>query len=85
MYFLAWIGIGLLTSWLTGKLLAAGGYGRIMDLAMAVAGGITGGSVMRFASSPEHGGLVYTSVAAILGAGFVAGINSYFGARKRLA
>jgi uncharacterized membrane protein YeaQ/YmgE (transglycosylase-associated protein family) len=85
MCLLAWVGIGLMTGWLTGKLLAAGGYGQIVDLAMAVAGGIAGGSVMRFASSPEHGGLAYTSIAATLGAGFVAGINSYLGARKRLA
>ena len=85
MYFLAWIGIGLISGWLTGKLLAQGGYGPIVDLAMAAAGAVTGGSVMRFASSPEHGGLIFTSVAAILGAGLVAGINSYFGVRKRLA
>jgi uncharacterized membrane protein YeaQ/YmgE (transglycosylase-associated protein family) len=85
MYFLAWIGIGLITGWLTGKLLAQGGYAPIVNLAMAAAGAITGGSVMRFASSLEHSGLMYTSVAAILGAGLVAGINSYFGVRKRLA
>lgn len=85
MYFLAWIGIGLVTGWLTGKLLAQGGYGLVVDLVIAAAGAIAGGAVMRSASLPVHTGLVYTSVAAILGAALVAGINSYFGVRKRLA
>ena len=85
MYFLSWIIIGLITGWLTGKLLTGGGYGPIVDILMGIAGAIGGGSLMRLASSPEHSGLVYTSIAAILGAALVAGIRACFSARKRYA
>jgi len=38
MYFLSWIIIGLITGWLTGKLLKEGGYGPIMNIVMGIAG-----------------------------------------------
>jgi uncharacterized membrane protein YeaQ/YmgE (transglycosylase-associated protein family) len=85
MYLLSWVIVGLITGWLTGKLVREGGYGPIVNVVMGVAGAVAGGFVARHASSPNHGGLVYTSFAAILGAAIVTWINAYASARKRYA
>ena len=85
MYFLSWIIIGLITGWLAGRLVREGGYGPIMNIVMAIAGAVAGGSLIQLAGSPAHRGLAYTSVAAILGAAILTGINVYFTARKRYA
>jgi uncharacterized membrane protein YeaQ/YmgE (transglycosylase-associated protein family) len=85
MYFLSWIIVGLITGWLTGKLVSEGGYGPIVNIVMGVAGAVAGGFVARLASSPNYSGLAYTNVAAILGAAIVTGINAYASGRKRYA
>jgi uncharacterized membrane protein YeaQ/YmgE (transglycosylase-associated protein family) len=85
MYFLSWIIVGLITGWLTGKLVSEGGYGPIVNIVMGVAGAVAGGFVARLASSPHYSGLAYTNVAAILGAAIVTGINAYASGRKRYA
>jgi len=75
MYFLSWIIVGLITGRLTGQLLGGGGYGPIVDIVMGVAAAISGGFIVRLASSPAHAGVVYTGLAAILGAAILTGIN----------
>jgi uncharacterized membrane protein YeaQ/YmgE (transglycosylase-associated protein family) len=52
---------------------------------MGVAGAVAAGFIARVASSPNHGGLAYTSFAALLGAAIVTGINAYATGRKRYA
>jgi uncharacterized membrane protein YeaQ/YmgE (transglycosylase-associated protein family) len=71
--------------WLTRKLLKEGGYGPIVDFVTCIAGAVVGGSIIRVASSPNQGGLAYTSFAAIVGAAIVTGINADASARKRYA
>ena len=85
MYFLAWIVIGSITGWFTGQLLEGGGYGPMMDTIMGLAGGVAGGFMMRLMSSPAHGGLVYTSVAALLGAGILTGLLGLVHGGRRYA
>ena len=85
MYFLSWIILGLITGWLTGRIVREGGYGPSVNIVMGVAGAVGGGSIMRLASSPVHGGVAYTSVAAILGAAILTAINAYASARRRYA
>jgi uncharacterized membrane protein YeaQ/YmgE (transglycosylase-associated protein family) len=85
MYFLSWVIVGLMTGWLTGKLVREGGYGPIVNIVMGVAGAVAAGFIARVASSPNHGGLAYTSFAALLGAAIVTGINAYATGRKRYA
>lgn len=85
MYFLSWVIVGLITGWLTGKLVREGGYGPIVNTVMGVGGAVAGGFVARLASAPNYRGLAYTTVAAILGAVIVEGINAHFTARKRYA
>jgi uncharacterized membrane protein YeaQ/YmgE (transglycosylase-associated protein family) len=85
MYILSWIVIGLVTGWLTGKLLIGNGYGPILDIVMGIAGAIGGGFIMRLASSPAHGGLAYTSLAALMGAAIMTATTAYANGRKRWA
>ncbi len=85
MYFLTWIVIGLVTGWLTGKLVVGNGYGPILDIVMGIAGAIGGGFIMRLASSPAHGGLAYTSLAALMGAAILTATTAYANGRKRWA
>jgi uncharacterized membrane protein YeaQ/YmgE (transglycosylase-associated protein family) len=85
MYFLSWVIVGLVTGWLTGKLVREGGYGPIVNIVMGIAGAVAAGFIARLASSPNYRGLAYTSFAAVLGAVIVTGINAYATGRKRYA
>jgi uncharacterized membrane protein YeaQ/YmgE (transglycosylase-associated protein family) len=85
MYLLAWITIGLVTSWLTRKALAERGYGPNVDNAIGTAAAIGSGLIMRLASPPAHSGLAYTGPAACLGAAVLTGISILIIGRRRLA
>lgn len=85
MYFLSWVIAGLITGWLTGQLVREGGYGPIVNIVMGVAGAVAGGFAALPAGAPNYSGLVYTNVAAILGAVIVTGINACASERKRYA
>jgi uncharacterized membrane protein YeaQ/YmgE (transglycosylase-associated protein family) len=50
MYVLPWILIGSVTGWWTGKIFRGSGYGPLMDMAMGICGGVTGGTLVRFSS-----------------------------------
>lgn len=76
MYFL-WIIIGLVIGRLTGQLLGGGGYGPIVDIVMGIAGAVAGGFIVLLASSPAHAGVLYTGLAAILGAAILTGMTVY--------
>ena len=85
MYLLAWIIIGLITGWLTGKLLREGGYGPAVNIVMGITVAVAGGLVALLASSPNYRGLVYTIFAAILSAAIVTWINACATGRERYA
>ncbi len=85
MYVLAWITIGLVTGWLTRNALAERGYGPNVDTAIGTAGAIGSGLIMRLASPLPHSGLVYTGLAALLGAAVLTGITILMIGRRRLA
>ena len=83
MYVLSWIIVGLVTGWLTRKLLKGGGYGPTVDLVVCLAGAVAGGFIVLVASFPGHGGLVYSILAAILGAVILREFTGYANARRR--
>jgi uncharacterized membrane protein YeaQ/YmgE (transglycosylase-associated protein family) len=68
MYLLAWIFIGALVGWGTGRILAGDSYGPLMDIAMGVAGAVGGGYFMRSAGFQGSGGTIATTVVAVAGA-----------------
>jgi uncharacterized membrane protein YeaQ/YmgE (transglycosylase-associated protein family) len=40
---LAWLVVGLIAGWLTGKLMRGRGYGVLMDILLGLIGGVVGG------------------------------------------
>jgi len=68
--FIAWIIIGLIAGWLTGKLMKGSGFGFLMDMVVGLIGAFVGGflsSHMGFGGVGEHG-LIMSIVIATLGA-----------------
>lgn len=67
---IAWIIIGLVAGWLTGKLMKGSGFGAIMDMVVGLVGALIGGflsSHLGFGGVGEHG-LIMSIVIAVIGA-----------------
>ena len=69
--FAAWVVVGLLTGWLAGFVMKDGGYGRIWDVILGLAGS---GAVSSFAlalGAPSETGRVGMAAVAFVGAAFM--------------
>ena len=67
--FIAWIIIGLIAGWLTGKIMSGGGYGPIMDIIIGIVGALLGGFIMSHVfGAASSGGWIYSIVVALFGA-----------------
>src|SRR6478752_8711247 len=67
---IAWIIIGLLAGWITGKLMKGSGFGFIMDMVVGLVGALVGGflsNLLGFGGVGEHG-LIISIVIAVIGA-----------------
>jgi len=67
---IAWIIIGLIAGWLTGKLMKGSGFGAIMDMVVGLIGALIGGFIssrLGFGGVGEHG-LIVSILIAVLGA-----------------
>jgi uncharacterized membrane protein YeaQ/YmgE (transglycosylase-associated protein family) len=67
---IAWIIIGIVAGWLTGKLMKGSGFGPIMDMVVGLVGALIGGflsSHLGFGSTGEHG-LIGSIVISVIGA-----------------
>src|ERR1700729_2479305 len=67
---IAWIIIGLIAGWLTGKIMKGSGFGFIMDMIVGLVGALIGGFIsshLGFGGVGEHG-LVMSIVIAVIGA-----------------
>ena len=67
---IAWIIIGILAGWITGKLMKGSGFGFIMDMAVGLAGALIGGflsSFIGFGGIGQHG-LIVSIIIAVIGA-----------------
>jgi uncharacterized membrane protein YeaQ/YmgE (transglycosylase-associated protein family) len=68
--FIAWIIIGLIAGWVTGKLMKGSGFGFFMDMIVGMAGALVGGflsSRLGFGGIGEHG-LIMSIIIAVIGA-----------------
>lgn len=66
----AWILIGVLAGWITGKLMKGSGYGFLMDMIVGLIGALIGGFIagkMGLGGVSEHG-MFASIVIAVLGA-----------------
>jgi uncharacterized membrane protein YeaQ/YmgE (transglycosylase-associated protein family) len=67
---IAWIIIGIIAGWITGKLMKGSGFGAIMDMIVGLVGALIGGFIsshLGFGGVGEHG-LVMSIVIAVIGA-----------------
>ena len=67
---IAWIIIGLIAGWLTGKLMKGSGFGFFMDMIVGLVGALVGGflsSHLGFGGVGEHG-LIFSILIATFGA-----------------
>jgi uncharacterized membrane protein YeaQ/YmgE (transglycosylase-associated protein family) len=67
---IAWIIIGALAGWITGKLMKGSGFGFIMDMVVGLVGALVGGflaSHLGFGGESQHG-LIMSIVIAVIGA-----------------
>jgi uncharacterized membrane protein YeaQ/YmgE (transglycosylase-associated protein family) len=67
---IAWIIIGLLAGWITGKLMRGSGFGFFMDMVVGLIGALIGGflsSHLGLGGVGEHG-LIMSIVIAVIGA-----------------
>lgn len=67
---IAWIIIGLIAGWLTGKLMKGSGFGFFMDMIVGLVGALVGGFIsshLGFGGVGQHG-LIMSIVIAVIGA-----------------
>lgn len=67
---IAWIIIGAVAGWLTGKLMKGTGYGFFMDMIVGLIGALIGGfiaSSLGFGGVSQHG-LIVSIIIAVIGA-----------------
>ncbi len=67
---IAWIIIGVIAGWITGKLMKGGGYGFFMDMVVGLVGALIGGflSTRIGIAGPGQQGLIMSIVIAVIGA-----------------
>jgi uncharacterized membrane protein YeaQ/YmgE (transglycosylase-associated protein family) len=53
--FVAWAAVGLIAAWLAGKVVGAGAYGVLFDVALGLAGALLGGFVCSLLTRGETG------------------------------
>lgn len=67
---IAWIVIGVVAGWLTGKLMKGSGYGFFMDMVVGLVGALVGGflsSHLGLGGVGQHG-LIVSIIIAVVGA-----------------
>lgn len=78
---LYWIVGGAAAGWLTGKVMASEGRDYVMDIVMGIAGAIGGGFLFSTTHFLVQGKMIYTSLAAIVGAVVLTMLARYTGGR----
>ena len=82
MYLLAWIVVGAVVGWGTGRVFQGNGYGPFMDTLMGIGGAVVGGLVMRSTGIAGYGGTVITALVAMIGAALVTMLAAYLNGRR---
>jgi uncharacterized membrane protein YeaQ/YmgE (transglycosylase-associated protein family) len=85
MYLLAWIVIGAVVGWGTGRVFQGNGYGPFMDILMGVGGAVVGGFLMRSAGFGGYSGMAITALVAMVGAVILTMLAAYVNGRRLYA
>lgn len=67
---IAWIIIGIVAGWITGKIMKGSGFGALMDMIVGLVGALVGGFItyhLGMGSASDHG-LIVSIAIAVLGA-----------------
>ena len=67
---IAWIIIGVIAGWITGKLMSGSGYGFFMDMIVGLIGAVLGGFIATHLgiAPPGQQGLIVSIIIAVIGA-----------------
>jgi uncharacterized membrane protein YeaQ/YmgE (transglycosylase-associated protein family) len=67
---LAWIIIGVIAGWITGKLMKGSGFGFFMDMIVGLVGALIGGFIATHVgiAPPGQQGLIISIIIAVIGA-----------------
>lgn len=85
MYLLSWVFVGLLAGWSVGRILKGNGYGPVMDVAMGIGGAVAGGLLMRSAGLGGYGGIIATTLVAMIGAALLTLLAGLVNGRRMYA
>jgi len=81
MMMLFWIVVGAFVGWVTGKFMSSEGRDQVMDVVMGIAGAIGGAFLFSAAGILIQGKMIYTMLAAIMGAAILTLLARYVGGR----
>lgn len=68
MGIVAWLIVGLIAGWLTGKVMGGPGRGVLMDILVGLVGALAGGFLVGLVGLKPEGGFTYTILVAFIGA-----------------
>jgi uncharacterized membrane protein YeaQ/YmgE (transglycosylase-associated protein family) len=85
MQLLFWLVDGLLGGWIVGRIISAERRDLLMNAIMGVAGGVAGGFLIEAALPHVHGRMIYTNLAAIMGAVMLAALSRVVTGRRGYA
>jgi uncharacterized membrane protein YeaQ/YmgE (transglycosylase-associated protein family) len=81
---IAWIIIGVIAGWITGKLMKGSGYGFIMDMVVGLIGALIGGwisSAIGYGPTGAHG-MIGSIVISVIGAVILTAIVRLFTGKR---
>jgi uncharacterized membrane protein YeaQ/YmgE (transglycosylase-associated protein family) len=82
---IAWILIGMIAGWLTGKIMKGSGFGFFMDMVVGLVGALIGGFIARavgLGGIGEHG-MIMSIIIAVIGAIILTWIVRLFSGGRR--
>jgi uncharacterized membrane protein YeaQ/YmgE (transglycosylase-associated protein family) len=85
VHVLLWAIDGLVAGWLMGKIMSSEGRDWVMDAVMGVAGAVAGGFLLSATHGLVQGMMIYTNLAAILGAVILTALSRHVGGRREYA
>ena len=83
---IAWIIIGLIAGWITGKLMKGSGFGFLMDMVVGLVGAVIGGAIFRalgYGGPGEHG-LIVSIIISTIGAVILTFLIHLFTGRRTI-
>ena len=85
MQVFVWAVCGLAAGWFTGRLPLSMGRDQLINLLLGTTGGAVGGFLVDLTFFSMEGGMIYTSLAAILGAVLLILFSQYISVRREWA